>query len=197
MDPLGQMTTAEFYHSKNNRGIDHRPQPVGLWAMLLLSIAICALAACQKSALSERDRIIEESRQAARVDDYARAYELLLPLAQAGDTDAQFSLSALIPPDAGLLPKQDMIRTSELIELVWLRKAAYGGSEAAITMLANDYATGSNDLPKDQRVSECYRKVAAHVVRITECQRQEQIKGYITTAHPVSACTACEPAPPN
>jgi TPR repeat protein len=96
----------------------------------------------------------EEGAAAYKRGDYKTAYEELLPLAQAGDADAQEMLGFLYRKGLGV-PKDD----AEAVK--WYRRAAEQGNVHAQLSLGVAYAEGDG-LPQDYaEAAKWFRKAAA------------------------------------
>jgi hypothetical protein len=70
--------------------------------------------------------------------------------------------------------------------MAWLRRAVTLGSERAVRDFADGYHLGRSGLPRDEELSACFRQAISSRERVAECQRMEQVRGYLD-AQPVLA----------
>lgn len=106
------------------------------------------LVACAGTPLSGK----QEGMEAYQRQDFAAAYEKLLPLAEGGDTEAQFLLGEMYRQGQGV--RQDYRQA-----VAWHRKAAEHGNGAAQYFMGNLYVNGGGIVEKDYRQAEFwYRK---------------------------------------
>jgi TPR repeat protein len=91
---------------------------------------------------------------AFRRGDYATAYRLTLPAAQAGDRDAEYNMGILYKKGLG-------VRRDDAQAAMWYRRAALHGSTTAANDLALAYASGEG-VPRDYVQSYVWLTRAAH-----------------------------------
>jgi len=95
---------------------------------------------------------IENAEDARHRGDYARAEQILAPMAERGDVHAQYALGEL---DADPGSKQDVPRAAE-----WFRKAAAQGYAPAQAMLGGMYAMGGGVAVDPVQAVAWFRKAA-------------------------------------
>jgi TPR repeat protein len=149
-------------------------------AAMLLSLCIVSAAAEPMS----REQIQEQgkrAREAWHKGDHNEAYRLLLPLAEAGDALAQFTVGielmdgtvTVVPPDQ-----------RQALGLEWIRKAASAGLPQAMRRLHWGYKSGLYGLPRDAELAECYLRAdlkhtdLARISALAECSELEHAKDY-------------------
>ena len=109
-----------------------------VFAALLLGLLVLFFIA---PALGADTSPVDQAKAAIEAQRYDEALELIVPLADAGNTDAQNVLAIMYIQGWGV--DQDAIRARE-----WFEKAAAGGNARASFNLARMYAMG-NGVPKD------------------------------------------------
>ncbi len=129
---------------------------------LIISILIAmSLSACA----GNMDRITEDEQweaagsEAIEAGDFGRAIEMILPMANAGDPEAEFTVGylALLWLEAEA-PKEPPRYTLEEA-VVWIRKAATKSLPQAAGFLRSGYEWGRYTLPKNPALEACWRKV--------------------------------------
>jgi TPR repeat protein len=126
---------------------------------------------------SNRQDTIKAVDEAAEKGDFNRVYELLLPLAEAGDAKAQFSIAVyLVNRVITSIPGD---RQAPLA-VEWLRKSAKLGWIDAMEVLSNTYAAEWAVIPRDSELAECYRDAASGRVNVATCTDLERTKGYLS-----------------
>lgn len=124
---------------------------------------------------------------------YAQAHNILLPLAQAGDAEAQFTLTLLVNPNLGLLPTHSIFDAAKLLNVTWLRRSAHQGFDDALISLEHEYRIGSTIVPQDVELARCFHNAQRDKTVVATCRQLEETKGYIRTPEPLVICLACEP----
>jgi len=81
---------------------------------------------------------------AAEAGNYARAVELMTPLAEQGNAQAQFNLALMYHGGLG-------VNRSETAAVEWYQRAASAGSKEAQEFLAVGFQEGWFGLPKDAK----------------------------------------------
>ena len=119
------------------------------WALPFIALVAAAVAA---NTAAQAD--LDAAREAARRGDHARAYRELVPLARAGDVDAQYYLGGLYYKGEGV--EQDYRKAVE-----WFGRSADRGNAKAQTDLAQCYLFGFG-VEKDSEIAVTwYRRAAA------------------------------------
>lgn len=108
----------------------------GLSVVALLATPLWAADPAQDAAYAE-------ARKVYRAEDYKRAMQLLLPLAQQGHANAQYYLARMYEKGEGV--EKDEAKTLE-----WYRRSAEGGNPRAQYKLFAAYARGWGDVKKDE-----------------------------------------------
>ncbi len=98
---------------------------------------------------------LEEGRAAFGRQDYSKALELLLPLAEKGDAQSQVYLGAMY--EGGLGVSRD-----SAMAVAWYNKAAEQGYSSAQSTLAFMYELGEGGVTQDHAIAaKWFRKMAA------------------------------------
>ena len=101
-----------------------------LTAVLLLLSAL--LAGCttspQRDASQDPQAIMQEARKAYTDKDYQKVFQLVLPLAAAGNADAQYTLGYLYYHGLG-------VEKSETQAMNWIQRSAAQGNQKALSAL--------------------------------------------------------------
>ena len=101
-----------------------------LTAVLLLMSAL--LAGCttspQRDASQDPQAIMQEARKAYTDKDYEKVFQLVLPLAAAGNADAQYTLGYLYYHGLG-------VQKSETQAMNWIQRSAAQGNKKALSAL--------------------------------------------------------------
>ncbi len=95
-----------------------------------------------------------QGHQAYRAEDYKRAIQLLLPLAQQGHAGAQYDV-------ARMYEKGEGVEKDEKQTLDWYRRSAEGGNSRAQYKLFAGYARGWGQLKKDEGLAREWLMKAA------------------------------------
>ncbi len=91
--------------------------------------------------------------------DMKTAYDLLLPYAEAGNHEAEFSVGLLIFWDwSGRILGADQSER-EHRSMSWIRRAAGHGNERAVRQMYSAYERGWYGLPKSGELEICWRGV--------------------------------------
>lgn len=98
---------------------------------------------------------LEDAVAAMRVGDFAEAYCIMQPLAQAGDADAQYNIGWMYLNGYGL-------RTNENLALEWWQKASEQGHADANFSIAMLYDLGDGDVREDHSKAIDYYLLAAN-----------------------------------
>jgi TPR repeat protein len=144
-----------------------------------LAVSAIVLPHVANAQTLSRDETIKKGQAAAKAGDYNRVYQLGLPYAQKGDADFQYGLSGVLLFFAENVkidgvPDQDHRR----VGLIWLRKAADGGSEQAMEQLALFYRWGEKGLTRDNELSDCFTQAEGDHKLVAKCRAREHAKGY-------------------
>jgi TPR repeat protein len=98
----------------------------------LLSFAVVLLSGCvssaEKEALNNPDYILEQARQAYFNKDYRQVFQLLFPLAAAGNDQAQYTLGYLYHHGLG-------VDRNDQQAMNWIQRAAAQGNKKALEAL--------------------------------------------------------------
>ena len=95
-----------------------------------------------------------EAERAYGAQDYARAMELALPLAEAGNADAQYLVGRMYEKGRGV--KKDKAKI-----LTWYRRAAEGGNAKAQYKLGAGYAMGFTGLEQNNEKAKKWIRMSA------------------------------------
>lgn len=117
-------------------------------------IAAAAVAALFLIAGPPARADIGAAKQALGRGDYEAAALELLPLARAGDAEAQYHLALLHEQGAGVLRNDSMA-------VAWLRKAAQAGHVEAMVRLANFLELGRGAPRNPKEAVDWYKKATA------------------------------------
>jgi uncharacterized protein len=120
-----------------------------LRASLAAVVGAVALALAQPVAAGP----LEDGMDAYRQQDYAKAAELWMPLAEAGNAAAQYQLGTLYAEGKG-------VEQSDTTAAAWFARAANQGIAAAQYNLAASYAEGLG-IPKDDAAAARWFRRAA------------------------------------
>ena len=138
-----------------------RVAPLGCTAVLFLA-ALCALAGCENnpsrsappsSAIDPVSTAMAEAERAYRADDDARALPLYLPLARAGNADAQFRVARIYSRNKGVSP-------NPVEACNWWEAAANGGEPIAATNYGLCFETGKGRGQSYPAAAQWYRRAA-------------------------------------
>ena len=116
--------------------------------------ALVALLVAPLWAADPAQEAYTQGHQAYRADDYQRAMQLLLPLAQQGHAGAQYDVARMYEKGEGV--DKDEKQTVE-----WYRRSAEGGNPRAQYKLFAAYARGWGPLKKDEAVAREWLTKAA------------------------------------
>lgn len=105
-------------------------------------IRISLIAALLFLSLPVAGKDIEDAVAAMRAGDYAEAYCIMRPLAEAGDADAQYNIGWMYLNGYGL-------RTNDDLALQWWEKASAQGHSDASFSIGMLYSLGDGEVPKD------------------------------------------------
>ncbi|BBM03561.1 hypothetical protein [Microbulbifer sp. GL-2] len=106
----------------------------------------------------------DKAAQYVEAGNFDKAYKVLLPIAQAGDAEAQFGLAMLISNGYGSAQGKSDAEQDKLV-LHWLKLSTKGGNEKTRLWLADSYSNGWYGLEKNQELSNCYRDIGLDVSR--------------------------------
>jgi uncharacterized protein YgiM (DUF1202 family) len=109
--------------------------------LLLLSLNICA-------------KDLDDAVEAMRAGDFAEAYCIMRPLAEAGDADAQYNIGWMYLNGYGL-------RTNDILALQWWEKASEQGNSDASLSIGMLYSLGEGEIGKDPDKAIDYYLLAA------------------------------------
>ncbi len=95
-----------------------------------------------------------EAERAYGAQDYARAMELALPVAEAGNADAQYLVGRMYEKGRG-------VRKDKAKILTWYRRAAEGGNAKAQYKLGAGYAMGFTGLEQNNEKAKKWIRMSA------------------------------------
>ena len=99
---------------------------------LAVSLAIMTLSGCASSpdeeALKNPKYVLEQAQQAYFAKDYQRVFDLVFPLASAGNDQAQYTLGYLYYHGLG-------VTKSDVQAMNWIQRAAAQGNKKALEAL--------------------------------------------------------------
>jgi hypothetical protein len=157
------------------------PRRTGRTIAAAFAIALAMLMLPRGTTAEElsREETIKQGQGAAKAGDFNKVYQLGLPLAVQGDADFQYGLSGVLLFYAeGMkidgVADQDHLR----LGMMWLHKAAEGGSDSALEELALFYRWGEKGLPRDPELSDCYTQAESDLKLVANCRARERAKGY-------------------
>ena len=116
----------------------------GLLGVLAVAAALCAPAAAGP---------LEDANDAYREKAYTKAAELVRPLAEKGDAEAQYFLGTLYIEGTG-------VEQSDATAFLWFQRAANQGNAAAQYNLGASYATGAGVAKSDVDAAKWFRRAA-------------------------------------
>jgi len=96
---------------------------------------------------------LEDANDAYREKAYAKAAELVRPLAEKGDAEAQYFLGTLYIEGTG-------VEQSDATAFLWFQRAANQGNAAAQYNLGASYATGAGVAKSDVEAAKWFRRAA-------------------------------------
>ena len=108
-----------------------------LWLSAGLMMAMLAVGTTRADSYAD-------ALAAAEVGNYAHAVELMTPLAEQGNAQAQFNLALMYHGGLG-------VNRSETAAVEWYQRAAAAGSKEAQEFLAVGFQEGWFGLPKDAK----------------------------------------------
>jgi len=97
---------------------------------------------------------LEDAVAAMRVGDFAEAYCIMRPLAEAGDADAQYNIGWMYLNGYGL-------RINDSLALEWWKKAVQQGHSDASFSIGMLYSLGEGEVSKDSDKAIDYYLIAA------------------------------------
>ena len=97
---------------------------------------------------------LEDAVAAMRVGDFAEAYCIMRPLAEAGDADAQYNIGWMYLNGYGL-------RINDSLALEWWKKAVQQGHSDASFSIGMLYSLGEGEVAKDSDKAIDYYLIAA------------------------------------
>lgn len=109
--------------------------------LLLLSSAVCAQG-------------LDDAVDAMRAGDFAEAYCIMRPLAEAGDADAQYNIGWMYLNGYGL-------RTNDILALQWWEKSSEQGNSDASLSIGMLYSLGEGKVGKNLNKAIDYYLLAA------------------------------------
>lgn len=125
---------------------------------MLIAISLPACAA-DGSRIMQDEQLEAAGWDAVQAGDFGRAIEMVLPMADAGEPEAEFAVG-----DLALLwlkaeaPKEPPKYTLDEA-VAWIRKAAAKNLPQAAGFLRSGYEWGRYTLPKNAELAECWRRV--------------------------------------
>ena len=96
---------------------------------------------------------LEEGLVAYRSGDYAKAIELWQPIADKGNSDAQYRLGSMYAEGKG-------VERNDATALTWFKKAAEGGNAAAQYNVGASYASGVGVAQSDAEAAKWFKRAA-------------------------------------
>lgn len=129
---------------------------------LVLSILVAtSLPACagNDGRIAQDEKLEAAGSEAIEAGDFGRAIEMVLPMATAGDAEAEFAVGdiALLWLEAEAPKELPKYTLEEAV--AWIRKAAAKGLPQAAGFLRSGYEWGRYTLPKNPALEACWRKV--------------------------------------
>ena len=115
------------------------------------------------------ERVIEEGAMAIEKGEYKTAHDLILPYAESGDAEAQFTLALIY--GWGYSPVKDTPSDLEKNELslIWIRRAAIQGHRRATKLISDSYKNGWYGLSKNIKLSKCWSDAANSEDKAKHC----------------------------
>lgn len=143
---------------------------------VVVSAILISQSACSSELLSTGE-VEEEVHQALEEDDFGRAIDLILPTAEAGDPEFQFSVGhlALLWIEAESPKEPPRYDLDEAVS--WIRRAAEQGNPQAAGFLRSGYEWGRYGFPKDAELEACWRKVEWNEQSAEICLELERLSG--------------------
>jgi TPR repeat protein len=114
--------------------------------LLIAGLLFLSIDACAKE--------LDDAVDAMRAGDFAEAYCIMRPLAEAGDADAQYNIGWMYLNGYGL-------RTNDILALQWWEKASAQGNSDASLSIGMLYSLGEGDVAKDLNKAIDYYLLAA------------------------------------
>jgi len=114
--------------------------------LLITGLLFLSFDACAKE--------LDDAVDAMRAGDFAEAYCIMRPLAEAGDADAQYNIGWMYLNGYGL-------RTNDNLALQWWEKASAQGNSDASLSIGMLYSLGEGDVAKDLNKAIDYYLLAA------------------------------------
>jgi uncharacterized protein len=114
--------------------------------LLIAGLLLLSFDACAKE--------LDDAVDAMRAGDFAEAYCIMRPLAEAGDADAQYNIGWMYLNGYGL-------RTNDNLALQWWEKASQQGNSDASLSIGMLYSLGEGDVAKDLNKAIDYYLLAA------------------------------------
>ena len=114
-------------------------------------VAILSFAIVVSNALAQG--VLDEALAAYRSGDYAKAVELLHPLADKGDAGAQYRLALMYTEGKG-------VSRDDKAALTWFQRAAEQGDAAAQYETGVSYASGAGTAKNDAEAAKWFRRAA-------------------------------------
>jgi uncharacterized protein len=137
-----------------------------------VTLLLCLMFAASACAVNEKEKKETISKGVAAVarGDYEAAYNLVLPLADRGDADAQAQVALFIANGYG--SKEARLADEEGRELLawpWVKKSALGGNRQSIDWIAETFEFGRLGVTRDDVSSKCWRDVSKGLTQPTKC----------------------------
>lgn len=141
-----------------------------IFILIAISLPVCA---GNTGRIAQNDEFEVVGSAAIEAGDFGKAIEMVMPMAQAGDSEAEFTvgylsllwLEAETPKE---LPKYTLEEA-----VVWIRKAAAKGLPQAAGFLRSGYEWGRYTFPKNTEFEECWRKVEVDNQSAANCLAAE------------------------
>lgn len=129
---------------------------LGLSILIAISLPACAV---DGSRIMQDEQLEAAGWEAVQAGDFGRAIEMVLPMAAAGDPEAEFAVGdlALLWLEADAPKEPPKYTLDEAV--AWIRKAAAKGLPQAAGFLRSGYEWARYTFPKDAKLEECWRRV--------------------------------------
>ena len=110
---------------------------------------------------NEFEGIVELGESAIEEGRHEEAFALVLPYAEAGNPDAEFTIALLSGWGYGYGQSSEELSETirEKTSFYWLKRAASGGHEEAIRIMVDTYENGWYGQAREFVVARCWRNV--------------------------------------
>lgn len=132
-----------------------------IWLFFIAVLGACSVRANVRGSYSD---VVAAGEAAISRGDFKTVYDLSLPYAEEGDSDAQFSVAiVMIASDSDTLGISDESTYHKKI-IFWLKKSAINGKDRAAGLLADTYLHGGYGEVKDIQKAECWGGLAKELL---------------------------------